>query len=154
MLGAIGSGLHGYKRSTLVFAVYIMDEAGGESDRLWKYSDGVSENLGASNSGAGATTRMHFTCSLVTATREQLTTCFALLHVVKAWPRGPQCENCICLHFEQWCATAVRSNAKQNVTALLPVLGKPVLHFLTSPPHHLPLAPLCSQIVLSVVTCH
>ena len=83
-------------KATLVFVVCTMHKAGLGGDRLWKYS-GESVNLGAGNSsGIAATSRMHLSCSLVTASAVQRvldSTCFALLHVAKAWSKSHWCEN-------------------------------------------------------------
>ena len=95
-----------------------------------------------SNSGFGATTRMHLSCSLVAASaspvQRVLDNLFCISGicmgrgVVRAWPGN---GNRICLHFEQWCGPVLPMPSE--MLPLQPVLVKPVLHFLTSS-HNLP----------------
>ena len=103
----------------------------------------------SNSSGVAATTRMHLSCSLATASAVQRvldnlfctsTCCQGLVQESRVWKQNLFAFWTVVCHF------AVPKASE--MWPLQPVLWEPVFHFLTSP-HHLPLAPLSSQIVLS-----
>ena len=113
-------------------------------DRRWKYTGGESVSCEI----ATVKPVQQRECSLVTAaTGEVQRDLFCTSTHCRSLTQESPCENGVCLHSEQWFGgvpLSVRTNGKQNVTAV-PVLGKPVSHFLTSQLHHLPLAPLANS---------
>ena len=116
--GGVGLGLGG----TLVFAIYTImhDERWGA--RLWKYSD-QSVNV-RGNSGFGATTRMHLSCSLVAASASSVQRVLDNLFCISGiYIHGPRCCQGLAWEWKQnlfafWTVVwPCSTNAKRNVTA-------------------------------------